>query len=43
MEMDYLVLLDTSYRLEILALIAVGIILIVTIIVLTLIKKAKGK
>lgn len=43
MEMDYLVLLDTSYRLEILALIAVGIILIITIIVLTLIKKAKGK
>lgn len=43
MEMDYLVLLDTSYRLEVLALIAVGIILIVTIIVLTLIKKAKGK
>lgn len=43
MEMDYLVLLDTSYRLEVLALIAVGIILIVTIIVLTFIKKAKGK
>ena len=43
MKMDYLVLLDTSYRLEVLALIAVGIILIVTIIVLTLIKKAKGK
>lgn len=43
MEMDYLVLLDTSYRLEVLALIAVGVILIVTIIVLTLIKKAKGK
>ena len=43
MEMDYLVLLDTSYRLEVLALIAVGIILIVTIIVLKLIKKAKGK
>lgn len=43
MKMDYLVLLDTSYRLEVLALIAVGIILIVTIVVLTLIKKAKGK
>ena len=43
MEMDYLVLLDTSYRLEVLALIAVGVILIVTIIVLTLIKKANGK
>lgn len=43
MEMDYLNILETSYQFEIIALIFVGVVLIATILILTLIKKAKDK